>query len=110
MCMMAPVGQDVRLLLLQHGRGLQHLVEQLQRTVEVNFDPARRLFDCPTRVVGAPALDKRHSQDAQSTKIIDADASTLWISSWDVNKCVRQTLVFIALAHTYPSAVGHRSH
>lgn len=54
---------------------MQHLVQQLQGAVQVDLDPARRLLDALPRVVGPPALDKAHPQDAQAPQVIHADAS-----------------------------------
>lgn len=56
------------------GHGVQDLVQQLQSSVQVDLDPARRLLDALPGVVGPPALHEAHPQDAQPAKVVHADA------------------------------------
>lgn len=58
------------------GHGMQHLVEKLQCTVQMHFNPAGRLLDRLSRVIRTPALDKAQSQYAQATQIVHTDASS----------------------------------
>lgn len=41
--------------------------------MEVNLDPAGRLFDALSGVIGTPAFDKTHAKDAKATEIIHTD-------------------------------------
>lgn len=41
--------------------------------MQVDFDPARRLFDALPRVIGAPTFDEAHPEDAQAAQVVDAD-------------------------------------
>ena len=56
------------------GHGLQHLVQQLQRPVQLNLDPARRLLDALARVVGPPSLDEAEPEDAEAAQVVHPDA------------------------------------
>lgn len=56
------------------GHRVQHLVEQLQRSVQVHLDPARCVLDRVARIVGTPALDEAQTQNAQAPQIVDANA------------------------------------
>lgn len=56
-----------------YGHGVQHLVQQLQRPVQVHFNPARRLLDGLSRVVRAPALDEAEAEDAEPAQVVHAD-------------------------------------
>lgn len=64
----------IRMWVLKWNR-VKHLVEQLQSSVKVNFNPTRRLFDGLSWVVWSPAFYKRKSQNAQSPQVIDSNAS-----------------------------------
>lgn len=54
---------------------MQNFVKKLQRTMQMNLDPAWRVFDRLPRIVGAPALDETQPEDAQSTEIINTNSS-----------------------------------
>lgn len=41
------------------GHCVEHLIQQLERAVQMDLHPARGLLDGLARVVGAPALHKR---------------------------------------------------
>lgn len=58
-----------------NGHGMQHLIEQLQCTMQMHLNPAGRLLDRLSRVIRSPALDKAQSQYAQATQIVHTDAS-----------------------------------
>jgi hypothetical protein len=55
---------------------VQDFVEKLKRTMEMDLDPARRVFDGLARVVWTPALDEAQAEDAETTKIVDADTGS----------------------------------
>jgi len=59
---------------LYEGHRLEHLVEQLQRPMQLHLDPARRFLDRESRVVRTPTFHETHLQDAESSQVIDADA------------------------------------
>lgn len=52
---------------------MQDLVKQLERAVQVDLHPARRVLDRLARVVGAPSLDEAQAEDAETTQVIDPD-------------------------------------
>jgi hypothetical protein len=41
--------------------------------MQLHFDPAWRLLDRRTRVVGAPALDETHLEHAETPQVVDAN-------------------------------------
>lgn len=49
----------------------EHLVEPLERAVQVNLDPAGRGRDVLSVVFGAPALDEAHSYRAHLGQLVD---------------------------------------
>ena len=65
---------SVQGLWVSDGHGVLHLVQQLQGPVQVDLDPARGLLDALPGVVGPPALDEAHAQDAQAPQVVHADA------------------------------------
>ena len=52
-----------------HRDGMQDLVGKLKCTVQLNFDPARRLLDRLTVVVWTPTLDERESGEGRDTRL-----------------------------------------
>lgn len=52
---------------------MQDLVEELERTVQMDLDPARRVLYRLARVVGAPSLDEAQAEDAEATQVVDSD-------------------------------------
>ena len=50
----------------------EHLVEPLQRPVEVNLDPAGRARHVLPVVLGAPALDETHPDRAHLCQLVDS--------------------------------------
>lgn len=69
------------------GHSMQHLVEQLQCTMQMHFYPAGRLFNGLTRIIRSPALHKAKPQYAQATQIIHTNAS----GSGDAYNTIRNT-------------------
>lgn len=55
--------------------GVQNFIQQLESTMQVDFDPTRSLLDTLPSVVRTPAFDKRQSKDAKSSQIIHTDSS-----------------------------------
>lgn len=49
---------------------VQHLVEQLQRAVQVDLQPAGGVFDAGPWVVAPPTFNKAQSHDAQPAQVI----------------------------------------
>lgn len=49
---------------------VQHLVQQLQRTVQMHLHPAGGVLDALPRIVRTPALHEAQAQDAQPPEII----------------------------------------
>lgn len=60
------VGCSVQGLRVSDGHGVEYLIQQLQGTMQVDFDPAGRLLDALPRVVRAPAFNEAHAQDAKA--------------------------------------------
>jgi len=58
------------------GHGMQHLVEQLEGTMQMHLDPAGRLLDWLSWIIRSPSLDKAQSQYTKTTQIIDSNASS----------------------------------
>jgi hypothetical protein len=54
---------------------VQDFVEELKGTMQMNFNPARGVFDRLAWVIGSPALDETQPKDAQSSKVINSDTS-----------------------------------
>lgn len=73
-CAAAAVATSVQRLRVCDGHRVQNLVQQLQRSVQMDLDPAGGLLDALAGVVGSPALDKTHPEDAQPTEVVNADA------------------------------------
>lgn len=61
------VWRSVQGLRVGDGHGVKHLIQQLQGTMQVDLDPAGCLLDTLPWVVGAPAFDEAHAQDAQTS-------------------------------------------
>lgn len=57
------------------GHCVQNLVEQLQSSMQMNFDPARCVLDGVARIIRTPALDKAQPENAKTSQIVDANAS-----------------------------------
>lgn len=72
----APPAGSIQWLRVSYGHGVQHLIQELQSSVQVDLDPAGRLLDALPRVVGSPAFHKAHAQDAQPTEVIHADSGS----------------------------------
>ena len=53
---------------------MQHFIQKLQSTVQVDFHPAGSVLDALPRVVWPPALDEAQPQDTQPPEIIDTDS------------------------------------
>lgn len=68
------LGHSVQGLRVSDGHGVEHLVQQLQGAVQVDLDPAGRLFNALPWVVRAPALHKAHAQDAQASQVVHTDS------------------------------------
>lgn len=49
------------------GHRLEDFVKQLEWSVQLDLDPAGRLFDCRPRIVGSPALDEAELKNAQAS-------------------------------------------
>ena len=49
---------------------MQHLVEKLQRPVQVNLQPAGGVFDALSRVVTAPTFNEAQTHDTQPTQVV----------------------------------------
>jgi len=56
--------------------GMQDLVKQLQRPMQMHLDPAGRLLNWLPWIIRSPALDKAQSQYAKTSQIIDSNASS----------------------------------
>ena len=69
-----PITSIVSPPVLLHGDGVEDLVKELEGTVEVDLDPARRLLDRLSVVVRAPPLDEAQPEDAEPAEVVDADA------------------------------------
>lgn len=54
---------------------VENFIQELERSVEMHFDPTRSLFDALTRIVRSPTLDERQSQNAEPTQVVDTDSS-----------------------------------
>lgn len=67
-------GGSVEGLRVSDGHGVENFVQQLQGAVQVDLDPAGRLFDALPWVVRAPALHKAHAQDAQAPQVVHTNA------------------------------------
>lgn len=59
-----------------YGHGVQDFVQELQGSVQVDLDPAWRFLDALARVIGPPALDEAHPQDAQPAQVVNPDAGS----------------------------------
>lgn len=49
---------------------VQHLVQQLQRSVQVDLQPAGGVLDALTRVITAPTFNKAQTHDAQPAQVV----------------------------------------
>lgn len=65
---------SVQRLGVSDGHGVKDLVQELQGPVQVDFDPARGLLDALPGVVGPPAFNKTHPENAEPSEVIDPDA------------------------------------
>ena len=59
---------------LHQRHRLEDFIEQLQRPMQLDLDPARRFLDGRARVVRPPALHKAHLQHAESSQVVHANA------------------------------------
>lgn len=53
---------------------MEDLIQELQGSVQVDFNPAGSVLDALAGVVRAPALDEAEPEDAQAAEVVDANA------------------------------------
>lgn len=51
---------------------VQHLVKQLQRSVQVDLQPAGGVLDALTRVITAPSLNKAQTHNTEPSQVVHA--------------------------------------
>lgn len=61
---------------------VQHLIQKLQSTVQMDLHPTWRVFDTLPWVVWPPALHKAETQDAQSPEVVHANPCCCW-QTWN---------------------------
>lgn len=67
-------GFSVRRPWVSQWHSVQHLIQKLQGTVQVDLHPAGSVFDALTGVVRPPAFHEAEPQDTESPQVIDANA------------------------------------
>ncbi len=60
---------------------VQHLVEQLQRSVQVNLQPAGGVLDALTRVIAPPTFNEAQTHNTQPAQVVHTQ-TCCWTHTW----------------------------
>ena len=78
---------------------MEYIVQQLESSMEGDFNPARCLLDALATIVWPPTLHKAQPQDTEPSQIIHTNAfSQVWLNA---NVCtqVTYTYMYMRLEH-----------